>query len=60
MTATVAAAVIARLEKLALRPSVRRDSVAADNVRLATKALRKLTRQAPVNTEPIDIFIYND
>jgi len=52
-------ATVKRLQKVSLRPSVQRDPVAADNIRLATRALRRLIEPAPTDTEPIDIFIFN-
>lgn len=48
--------VIDRLQKVNARPSVSRDAVASDNLRLACKALRRLIEPAPADTEPIDIF----
>lgn len=52
------ASVIDRLtRKVNARPSVARDAVASDNIRLACRALRRLIEPAPADTEPIDIFI---
>ncbi len=47
---------VKRLQKIALRSSVRHDPVAADNIRLTTRALRSLIEPVPAYTEPIDIF----
>jgi hypothetical protein len=47
---------VMRLQKIALRPSVRKDPVAEDNIRLATRTLRSLVEPAPAYTEPIDIL----
>lgn len=51
--------VIKRLQKVNLRPSVQHDPVAADNIRLAIRALRTLTEPALADSDPIDIFIFN-
>lgn len=51
--------VIKRLQKVSLRPSVQHDPVAADNIRLAIRALRTLTEPALADSDPIDIFIFN-
>ena len=49
--------VIDRLQRrVNARPSVSRDPVASDNIRLAVKALRRIVEPAPDDTEPIDIF----
>lgn len=49
--------VIGRLQmRVYARPSVSRDPVASDNIRLAIKALRRLVEPEPADTEPIDIF----
>ncbi len=49
--------VIDRLQRrVNARPSVSRDPVASDNLRLAIKALRRIVEPAPADTEPIDIF----
>ena len=54
-------AVIDRLQrKVYPRPSVRPDAVACDNIRLAIRQLRRLIEPAQADTEPIDIFIFND
>jgi len=51
------AAVIDRLQrKVYVRPSVRPDAVACDNIRFAIRTLRRLIEPAPADTEPIDIF----
>lgn len=52
-------AVIKRLQKVALRDSVRHDPVTADNIRLAIRQLRRLVEPQTADTEPIDIFIFN-
>lgn len=50
--------VIDRLQrKVNARPSVSRDPVASDNLRLAIRALRTVIEPAPADSEPIDIFI---
>ena len=50
--------VIDRLQrKVYARPSVYRDPVASDNVRLACNQLRRLIQPQEPDTEPIDIFI---
>lgn len=52
------ASVIDRLtRKVNARPSVARDPVASDNVRLAIRQLRRLIEPATIDSEPIDIFI---
>ena len=49
--------VIDRLQRrVNVRPSVSRDPVASDNIRLAIKALKRIVEPAPADTEPIDIF----
>lgn len=49
--------VIDRLQRrVNARPSVSRDPVASDNLRLAIKALRRLIEPEKPDTEPIDIF----
>lgn len=49
--------VIDRLQRrVNARPSVSRDPVASDNLRLAIKALRRIVEPAQADTEPIDIF----
>lgn len=49
--------VIDRLQRrVNARPSVSRDPVASDNIRLAIKALRRLVEPEPADTESIDIF----
>lgn len=54
-------AVIDRLQrKVYPRPSVRPDAVACDNIRLAIRQLRRLIEQPKADTEPIDIFIFNE
>jgi len=45
--------VIKRLDKIYLRS---KDAVTCDQIRLATRALRRLIEPAPADTEPIDIF----
>lgn len=54
------AGVIDRLQrKVNSRPSVARDAVASDNVRLAIRTLRRLIEPQETDNEPIDIFIFN-
>lgn len=52
--------VMGRLQKVNSRRSVAVDAVASDNLRLAGKELRRLLDPVPADTEPIDIFIFND
>lgn len=58
-TAYTIQGVIDRLQrKVNVRPSVSRDPVASDNLRLAIRALRTVIEPAPADSEPIDIFIF--
>ena len=53
--------VIDRLQrKVYPRKSVLPDAVACDNIRLAVTTLRRLVEPVKPDTEPIDIFIFND
>lgn len=54
------ASVIDRLQrKVNARPSVARDPVASDNIRIAIRTLRRLLEPQQPDTTPIDIFIFN-
>lgn len=48
--------VIKRLQKVSLRS---KDPVTCDQLRLATRALRRLVEPETADTDPIDIFIFN-
>ena len=55
------ASVIDRLtRKVNARPSVARDPVASDNLRLAIRSLRRLIQPQETDNTPIDIFIFNE
>lgn len=55
------ASVIDRLtRKVNSRPSVARDPVASDNLRLAIRSLRRLIEPQEIDNTPIDIFIFNE
>ena len=56
---TVAGVIDRLTRKVNSRPSVARDAVASDNLRLAIRTLRRLIEPQETDNEPIDIFIFN-